>query len=195
MPYLSCLLPCNARKNFLFICFAISIFFATTAKAQYDVKYAIAIGTDYDAPVGNFSYTFKPATNCNLSFTGNSGNITGSVNFGYHNYKTKQDTFYYQVSDTEYGRVHYQNFPVYSFYLGWVYNLELTEKLKVYGGINLGLYYTHFVFQARDFIGGSNTDLHEEDVYFAPRLGFSYPLTENVGIGIESKYNFFCAQW
>ena len=200
MFYLSCLLRGCALKGFLLICFIIPIFFITTAKAQgsYDTKYALAIGTDYDAPVGNLSYTFKPAINYNLSFHLNSDNFTGSVNFGYHNYKPKQDTFYYQVTvtdqgidHTDYGSVHYQNFPVYSFYLGLVYNLELAEQLKVYGGFNLGLYYTHLVFVASDVTGGSNTDLHEQDLYIAPRLGFTYSLAQNIGIGIEGKYNLF----
>jgi hypothetical protein len=200
MSYLSWLLRDRVRKGVLLTCFIIPIFFTTTAKAQgsYDTSHAIAIGIDYDAPVGDFSYTFKPTTNYNLSFLLNSGDLTGSVNFGYHNYKARQDTFYYLVTytddgkdHTEYGHVHYENFPVYSFYLGLVYNLELAEQLKVYGGFNLGVYYTHFVFQASDVLGGSNTDLHEQDLYIAPRLGCTWLLTKSIGVGIEGKYNFF----
>jgi len=200
MSYLSYLLSGNVQKWLFLICFIIPIFFTSTAKAQgsYDSKYGISIGTDYDVPVGNFSYTFKPTMNYNLSFLMTSGSLTGSVNFGYHNYKAKQDTFYYQVIYTEdgrdhldYGSVHYENFPVYSIYLGLVYNLELSEQLKIYAGANLGAYYTHFVFQAKDVQGGSNTDLHERDLYIAPRLGLTYSLANNIGIGMEGKYNFF----
>jgi len=200
MSSISCSQSGYVRKGILLICFIIPVFFTSTAKAQgsYDSRYGISVGTDYDAPVGNFSYTFKPAMNYNLSFLMTSGSLTGSVNFGYHNYKAKQDTFYYQVIYTEdgrdhldYGSVHYENFPVYSIYLGLVYNLELSEQLKVYAGANLGAYYTHFVFQARDVQGGSNTDLHERDLYIAPRLGFTYSLANNIGIGIEGKYNLF----
>lgn len=200
MSYLSRLLAGYLRTGILLICFIVPVFFTSTAKAQgsYDSRYGISVGTDYDVPVGNFSYTFKPTINYNLSFLMTSGSVTGSVNFGYHNYKAKQDTFYYQViyteggkDHTDYGSVHYENFPVYSIYLGLVYNLELSEQLKVYAGANLGAYYTHFVFQAKDVLGGSNTDLHERDLYIAPRLGFTYSVSKNIGIGIEGKYNFF----
>ena len=170
--------------------FIIIIFSYSSVKAQYsssDSQYGVSIGTDYDVPVGNFSYTFKPAINYNLNLFHHYGDFTASFSAGYHIYKPKADTFYYQKSETDYGKIQYQNFPVYSFYLGATYDLALTEQLKAYGGINMGIYYTHYVFQSTDF----DADLNEQDLYLAPRLGISYMLTNNVGIGIEGKYNFF----
>ncbi|MGZ3752407.1 MAG: hypothetical protein ACXVI9_08535 [Mucilaginibacter sp.] len=171
------------------------LFSYSDAKAQRSGKsesdYGISIGSDYDAPVGNFSYTFKPAINYNLNLLRHSGDFTMNLSFGYHMYKPKQDTFYYQVSNTEYGKVSYQNFPVYSFYLGMIYNFPVNDQLKLYGGINLGAYNTHFVFRATDFMVDDHEDLHEEDVYLAPRIGLAYLIDEHVGIGLEGKYNFF----
>jgi hypothetical protein len=120
-----------------------------------------------------------------------SGDFTMNLSLGYHNYKPKQDTFYYQATATEYGKVSYQNFPVYSFYLGLTYNFPVSDQLKIYGGFNLGAYYTHFVFRATDFAVDDNEDLHEEDVYLAPRIGVAYMINNNIGIGLEGKYNLF----
>lgn len=172
----------------------IIVFSVTSAKAQRsdsDSRYGVSLGTDYDVPVGNFAYTFKPAINYNLNLFQRVDHLTGSISFGYHKYKPKQDVFYYQVSDTEYGTVKYQDFPAFSFYLGLTYDLPLGERINLHAGINLGAYYTHLVFLADDYLGGEHDDLHERDVYLAPRLGFTYTLTDSIDIGMEGKYNFF----
>jgi hypothetical protein len=176
-------------------------FFCLSAKAQYyrsESKFSISVGTDYDAPVGNLSYTFKPTLNFNLNLLEHSGDFTGSISFGYHAYKPKLDTFYYQLSregetgsPLEYGKIHYQEFTAYSLYLGLVYNVDITEQLKVYSGINLGAYYTHLGSYQSDFMGKGDTNFHEQELYIAPRLGFNFMLTDHVGIGLEGKYNFF----
>jgi len=182
-------------KKLLFATLAIVFFSCSAVKAQYynnsDSRYGISIGTDYDKPVGNLSYTFKPAINYNLNLLHHYDNFTVSVSAGYHAFKPKLDTFYYQVSDTEYGTAHYENFTVYSFYLGATYDLALSDQLKIYTGINLGMYYTHFALQSTDFMIHDTEDLHEQDAYFAPRLGFTYMINDNIGIGLEGKYNFF----
>lgn len=172
-----------------------TVFSCSSAKAQRnsssDSQYGVSIGSDYDAPVGNFAYTFKPAINYNLNLLRHSGDFTMNLSFGYHMYKPKQDTFYYQASATEYGKVSYQNFPVYSFYLGLIYNLPITDQLKIYTGFNLGAYNTHFVFVATDFLVDDHEDLHEQDLYLAPRLGVAYMIDNHLGIGLEGKYNLF----
>jgi hypothetical protein len=181
----------NKRTLLLLV---IPLFSCLSARAQYsnsDSRYGISIGSDYDAPVGNFSYTFKPTINYNLSLLHHYDNLTGSISFGYHQYQPKQDTFYYQANSTNYGTVSYKNFPVYSFYLGLTYDFAVTEQLKIYSGINLGVYYTHFAYHASDFLVDDTENLNEEDVYLAPRLGVTYMLNDNIGIGIEGKYNFF----
>jgi len=181
-------------NKWLPLVFIISIFCCSSVKAQFnnsDSNYGISIGTDYDTPIGNLGYTFKPALNYNVNLFKHSGDFTASVSIGYHVYKPKQDTFYYAATATDFGTAVYQNFTVVSFYLGGTYDYPVTDQFKIYGGVNLGLYNTHLAFHSVDFLVDDTEDLHEQDLYFAPRLGFTYMFDDNVGIGLEGKYNFF----
>jgi hypothetical protein len=180
----------------LSVALVIAICSISTVKAQYygggsDLQYGVSVGADYDAPVGNFAYTFKPAINYNLNLLRHDGNFTSSISFGYHVYKPKMDTFYYAATSSDYGTVEYQNFTVVSFYLGGTYDYPVSDQLKVYAGVNFGVYSTHLAFQSANFLEDDNEDLHEQNFYLAGRLGFTYMLTDNVGVGIEAKYNFF----
>jgi len=174
----------------IFICSCLS------AKAQYfngdsDSKYGISIGTDYDTPLGNLAYTFKPAINYNLNLLKHSGDFTANISFGYHSYKPKMDTFYYAETNVDYGTAVYQNLTVISAYLGGTYDYPVTDQFKINAGINLGLYATHNVFHTSDFTTDDNEDISSKDVYLAARLGFTCMVTDNAGIGLEAKYNFF----
>jgi hypothetical protein len=190
------------------IIISLLFFINSEASAQYyragnsgsDSHYGISIGSDYDAPVGNLSYTFKPAINYNASFLWYHGDFSMNFTAGYHQYKPKQDTFYYELASTQagystqYGTISYGNFPVYSFYIGLNYHLTVTDQFKAYCGLNLGAYFTHLVYHSADLLAGDNEDLHEEDVYLAPKLGVTYMLSDNIGIGIEGKYNLFAPE-
>jgi outer membrane protein W len=172
-----------------------------SAKAQYrgssDPEWGLALGSDYDAPVGNLAYSFKPAINYNFSVIRYSDNFSMNFTAGYHQYKPKQDTFYYALESTQvglgpqYGTIAYGNFTVYSFYLGLNYHLTITDQFKAYCGVNLGAYMTHFIYHSSDLLEDDNEDLHEEDLYLAPKLGFTYMLNDNIGLGLEGKYNLF----
>lgn len=192
----------SGGARLLFRVCAVSVFLLFTVgsrvNAQYyrntgqsDSDFGISIGADYDAPVGNLSYTFKPTFNYNLSVLRHYDNFTMNLTLGYHSYKAKQDTFYYQVSATDYGTVTYQPFTAYSLYLGLAYDLPVNDQLKVYGGINLGAYYVHFAFHSSDLVLNDNENFYEQELYFAPKVGFTYMLSDNIGVGIEGKYNFF----
>jgi len=153
--------------------------------------YGLSIGTGYDVPVGNLSYTFKPATTYDFSLYEYRNGFTGSISFGYHVYKPKQDTFYYAVDATNYGTTVYQNFTMYSFYLGGAYNLKLTDDLWAYAGINFGVYFTHFMYTSADEYEVPTDNLNLQDFYFAPKIGFNYLIGDHFAVGVEGKYNSF----
>jgi hypothetical protein len=178
-------------------CLTALVFISFSAKAQYryggsdEDKFGAALTAGYDVPVGNLSYTYKPAITYGARFLWTKGAVTANISFGYHVYKPKLDTFYYAVDESNYGKVSYSNFTIYSFYIGGAYNLEVTDGFKIYGGLDLGAYESHVVVHSSDLYVDSHSDTHQEDVYLAPKLGFTYLVTENIGIGIEGKYNFF----
>jgi hypothetical protein len=183
-------------KTLSVACLIIFVFSCFSAKAQYsfwgnDQTYGVALSSGYDVPIGNLGYTFKPALTYGLKVLKYYDNVTVNLSFGYHVYKPKQDTFYYAVDGSNYGTVTYQNFTVYSFYLGGAYTLEITEGLKAYAGMDLGVYYTHMIYHSMDEFVDNSADLNEEDAYLAPKLGLTYLINENIAIGVEGKYNLF----
>lgn len=156
-----------------------------------DHSYGVALNAGYDVPVGNLGYTFKPAPTFGFTFLSYHDDLVLSATIGYHSYKPKQDTFYYAVDESNYGTIKYQNFTALSLYFGVAYNFELAEGIKAYGGINFGAYFTHSVYHSVDEFINDNSDLHDENIYLAPKIGLNYTVGDNVTIGIEGKYNTF----
>jgi hypothetical protein len=186
----------SSFKTFAFINLTILVFATGSAKAQYNYvggggRYGVGLMAGYDVPVGNLSYTFKPAISYGLSAFSYHGDFTASLTIGYHAYQPKLDTFYYQVDATDYGTVHYDNFTVVSLYLGGAYNLQITDGLKGYAGLNFGIYYTRMAFHSSDLYVNDTENLNEQDLYLAPKLGLTYALNDNISLGVEAKYNSF----
>lgn len=177
-----------------FTILALLIFMTSDAGAQNrmgDDGYALALSTGYDTPVGNLAYTFKPAQTYEFTGMQYKSGFTASFTLGYHAYKPKQDTFYYAIDSKNYGTTVYQNFTITTFYLGTAYNLKLSDDLTAYGGINFGIWYSHMVYDAVGIAYGSDADLHEECLYFAPKAGINYLIGDHLAIGLEGKYNSF----
>ena len=174
----------------------ILVFTYFSAKAQYSYgdnnpSYGIAVSAGYEAPIANLAYTFKAAPAYEFKVLSYHDNITINGSIGYRAFKPKLDTFYYAVDEANYGTIEYQNFTVLSLYIGGAYNLEINDGLKVYAGFDLGAYYTHMVYHLTDEFEDQNADLHQEDAYLAPKLGFTYSINDNMALGIEAKYNLF----
>jgi hypothetical protein len=188
--------PNRLFKRLPVICLIVLSFTCFQAKAQNSYgdnsqTYGVALIAGYDVPTGNLAYTFKPALTYGLKVLKYYDNITGSLSFGYHVYKPKQDVFYYSVNESNYGTVKYKNFSVSSIYLGLAYNYEINNGFKVYGGFDLGAYFTHLVYHSMDEFSDNNVDLNENEVYLAPKVGLTYPVSDNITLGVEGKYNLF----
>ena len=156
---------------------------------NFDSGYGIVFGVGYDAPLGNLKNVYKPAINYNLGVSRFMNDFTVSLTLGYHAYKTKDDLI--TAGDIENTSTIFSDYRVYSAYAGAVYNLNLADDVRLYGGGNIGLYFTHYAFSSTDNVSEFIVDLRERDIYLAPRLGFIFALTNNIGLSLESKYNFF----
>lgn len=157
--------------------------------SNFDSGYGIVFGVGYDAPLGNLKNVYKPATNYSIGVSSFMSDITVSLTLGYHAYKPKDDLV--TSGDVENISTIFSDYRVYSAYAGVVYNLNLSDDMRLYGGGNIGLYSTHYAFSSTDNVGEFIVDLRERDIYLAPRLGFIFALTNNIGLSLESKYNFF----
>jgi hypothetical protein len=153
--------------------------------------YALSLSSYYDTPSGDLAPTFNPAIGFSFSVLRFSGSFTFNASIGYHAYNPRQDIFTYDDGSGGTGTIVWQSFPVYSFYTGAVYNLPLGGASRLYGGVNIGVYYTTYAYQSADQFSTSDVDLNEEDLYFAPKVGFAIGVTDNIRLGIEGRYNFF----
>jgi len=205
MHYISRLSACKfSLKALLAVFFVFLVFSGFRADAQLhkdpwanygggssDSGYGISLSAEYDAPAADLATTFKPAPALNLGVVRSFGDFTFNATLGYHVYSPKQAVFYYDDGAGGQGTIVYQNYPVYAFYVGAVYNLQLSDAVKLYAGLNWGLYYTHYAYDAEDQFSSNSIDLNEEELYVAPKIGLTYLLGGQISLGIEAKYNFF----
>jgi hypothetical protein len=192
-------------KSLLPVFFIFIMFSAFTASAQlrkdpwatygggvsYQSGYAIALNTGYDAPLGSLGSIFKPAPAFDLNFLTYRGNFIINAGFGYHVYKPKADTLYYNAGIGGTGYVAYQNFPVYAIYTGAAYNLGITDNFRIYAGANFGYYFSRFAYRQADIFGSNSADFFEDDPYLAPKIGLNIMINSTIGLGAEAKYNLF----
>ena len=158
---------------------------------DFDQGAAVSVSADYDVPIARFAYVFKPAIAYTLHLKTFHDNFIYNYSIGYEVFKPKVDTFYYRVNDTGFGTQTFQNFTSVSAYIGVAYNIRATKRFWIYGGLNMGAYFTHYVDHSVDQFVDSSEDFHEEDLYIAPKIGITYVLSTNVLLSYESKYNLF----
>jgi hypothetical protein len=156
-----------------------------------DAGYGMSLNAEYDAPTGSLGNTFSPAPSFTLNVLKYFNGFTFNASVGFHSYSPKQPIFYYSDGAGGTATVVYDNFPVYSFYVGAVYNVQLANALRFYAGFNMGAYYARYSYTASGEFGGNFENLIDDYLYVAPKLGFNYMISDQFGLGLEAKYNFF----
>ncbi|WP_207420302.1 hypothetical protein [Desertivirga brevis] len=173
-------------KPFLVACL---IFSAFHAKSQ---SYGLQVGADYDTPVGDFAYTFKPTKAYHLDLLWYSYEKDNTINFtiGTNTFTPKEEIFYFLTnSDQGYGTTVYSDYKIFSAYMGWMRNLNLAERLKLGLGFNFGAYFSHYTTESNG--GGSSSDIGDTNVYLAAKSGFSFDLSDHLQLNLQAKYNAF----
>ncbi|WP_221284649.1 outer membrane protein [Mucilaginibacter sp. SP1R1] len=212
---------CSTKAAFLFKVILIGAFIccSVTAMAQrrshaaltyggggggtnFDSGYGVTFGFGVDAPLGNLKDVYKAAPAYDLSVVRFLGDFTVGLNLGYHVYKPKDDvasagdiTIDGNADGTvtvDNGTTVFSNYKVYSAYASAVYNVDLSDDTRLYGGANIGLYVTHYAFAFTTDDGNyAVAELRDRNIYLAPRLGVIFALTENIGLSFDARYNFF----
>jgi hypothetical protein len=153
--------------------------------------YALTLNADYDMPTDILANTYKAAPAVTVGVVRYLGSFMFNANIGYHAYSPKMAVFTFDDGVGDTGTATYSNFSVLSVYAGAAFNLQINDAVGIYAGINWGLYATHYSFNQIDAFSMNSADITEQNLYFAPKLGFNYMLTDKIGLGFEAKYNFF----
>lgn len=188
----------NSRHSIPKLAFCIFCFFlmsnAFIAKAQRfssSRTNGIGVNVAYDAPLGKLKQTYKPAANYGLNYYSFDDNYTITVGIGLRTYKLKQDIFYYEVGDGDYGTISYTDFSSYYGYLGAAYNIGLSERVKIFIGANLGMCISKFSSHSEDAYVIESNNIKERQVYGAPKLGFTIDLNDYLQLNVQGAYNVF----
>lgn len=159
--------------------------------ADIDHGAAVSLNLHYDVPQGKFADMFKPTMAYGINLVTFHDNWTINYSLGRETFKPKADLLYYQVDDTSIGTVHYEDYTSTSAYLGFSYNFRVADHFWIFTGLNFGAYFTRFAYHSVDKYIDAAEDLHETNIYLAPKAGFTIPVSNSFFISIESKYNFF----
>ncbi|RCH54181.1 hypothetical protein DJ568_12820 [Mucilaginibacter hurinus] len=155
-----------------------------------NLGWGVALNIGYDIPAHNLKETFKATPTYGVSILKTFKAFTFNLSAGYHAYNAKKETVAYFPEDPASPVYLQKPLKVYAFYAGGAYNINLSE-MTFYAGANIGAYFTRSVYQQIDGVVRTTVTTTEQNVYFAPKLGLTYPVTEKVGLGVEGKYNFF----
>jgi hypothetical protein len=172
---------------------------------NFESGYGITFGAGIDAPMNYFKDIYKPAAAFNLGVTRFIDKLTISLNVGYHNYQPK-DAFNPEKITIDIGDgentgsqdqtpiIVFSSYRVFSGYASIVYNINVADGARLYGGANIGGYYTDYsylIFDPNSDQGGSVVTPERKNFYMAPRLGLIFALSDHIGVSVESTYNFY----
>lgn len=173
---------------------------------NFESGYGITFGAGIDAPQNYFKDIYKPAVAFNLGVARFMDKFTISLNVGYHNYQPK-DAYNPSNVTIEVGNAGttndaqdqtpvtlFTNYRVFSGYASVVYNVNLADGARLYGGANIGGYFTDYsyvVLDPNNEQSGTVITPERKNFYVAPRLGLIFVFTDHIGVSVESTYNFY----
>lgn len=150
--------------------------------------YGIRAGVDYELPGKNLKDAYKAGLNYNAGFRKFFNDFTLEAVLSYREFKAKYPVQLDDTDPTSIGVGLTSPYRTYLIYISATYNVELTENVKLYGGLNLGGAYSYSYKDDNNdiYIGGG-----EKQGYLAPKLGFIFGLNDNWSLDLHGSYNLF----
>lgn len=153
--------------------------------------FGIAVNGGYDIPSGSLGTTFKAAPTFGLSLVDNFNGFTLTANVQLVTYKPKVDTLYYYAPNQTIGSLAWSDDKIMAYYLGAAYNFNVDEGVKFYLGLNLGIYSDKIAYHTQDIYENTPFSKTFNELYYAPKLGFTFAVNDNFSISPGARYNFF----
>jgi hypothetical protein len=153
--------------------------------------FGIGANVGYDIPTGDLGKTFKAAPTFGLGLIYNINGLTLSANFGIASFKPKIDTIYYYAANQTIGSLAWNDYKVSEYYLGAAYNIPVDDGVKFFFGLNAGVYSAKISYHTVDIYENTQFNKTEQELYFAPKVGFSIAVNDNFSINPGLKYNYF----
>lgn len=153
--------------------------------------FGVAINGGYDMPSGDLGKVYKSAPTFGFSLVDNFGDLTLSATVNLVTYKPKIDTVYYYAANQTIGSIAYADNKIMEYYLGASYNIQVDDGLKFYIGANVGIYSDKVAFHTQDVYEDTQFSKTYNELYYAPKLGFTFAVDDNFSVSPGARYNFF----
>jgi hypothetical protein len=157
----------------------------------YGSDWGIALNAGYDSPTSDLGQNYKGAPSFEISLLHNIGDFTFNTSIGFVSYAPKQDSVAFDPTDPSAGYGSYSHFTSIQIFAGAAYNINISDASKLYIGVDLGNVFSTYSYNFSDGAGGSDSGTESgSQSYIAPKIGIKFPVSDNLDLGIEARYNF-----
>jgi len=157
----------------------------------YGSDWGITLNAGYDSPTGDLAQTYKGAPSFGLSLIHNIGDFTFSTSIEYVSYAPKQDSIALDPTDPSAGYGSFSHFSSIRVFAGAAYNIHINDAASLYFGVDLGSVFNTYTFDLNESsYGGDSGTASGSQSYIAPKIGVKFPISDNLDLGIEGRYNF-----
>jgi hypothetical protein len=143
------------------------------------------LNLDSEIPIAEMSFIYKPFIGLRAAFNFKDTDKL-KLGVGFHMFFTKEDTFYYFIGASDYGKIRYSNYVVIPMFLNIEYKLNLSAKLDMGIGADLGLYHVFYKYHNINYIENHESTTLESKGLLAPKLSLNYKLNDDWSIGLHS---------
>lgn len=151
--------------------------------------WSVSLNGGYESPLGDLKEIYKGAPTFGVTVRKRMGSLVYSGTIDYRQYKPKQSTFTYSDEDTYSYTATYGKYSGIGLYAGLAYEVPVGSA-SIYGGINGGYVITKYEMIMQDgddlFLSQSAS---ESAVYIGPKVGLNFPVSNNLGVGLEARYS------
>jgi hypothetical protein len=192
-PYVKALRACV----FLFALLAASL----TAHAQFNSEnfnyteksdYGFAVGAGIDIPTSGLSDVYKAAPYFDVSLERHLNKFLFGITLGTRSFTPKQEEYTETSGSGSVLALKYGNFTSYMLYGSAVYNLSVSDKVAIFGGVNFGAYRSSYQSSATvDNVPLFDASFTENELYAALKVGLTIDMGNGVALNFNTRANNF----
>ena len=186
------------KKTIFYVLIVLSSCFSNTAFSQIiEEDYnEFSAAVNYNAPIGRFSFAYKPAIGLQLVYTWVHSDLSENtlvkkgLTFGASVFTPHADTLYYLVDEVSYGTAVYGK---YSF-VSATYHLEHVKTFNKFGllaAIDVGLGFTNYTCKNNDINISLESESSQGKLIIMPEIGVNYMFNENISTTLGFQYTAF----
>ncbi len=176
-------------KKIIFL-ILLGIGFCPTLVAQHELSFKSGV----QFPMSQMYWVYNPSASYGLTFSWlhdtKHGNLAKGISLNYFTLSPKSDTFYYLISDTEYGTAQYSRFLSIQIAMNLEWQRALGKKFEFTYGLDFGYNFIDYTVEDKNPYVQSTSSNTEGMGAICPKIGMNYLISKNVGISLQPKFNF-----